>query len=175
MRRVAASRPHAQAIDSKLEPFGIGLAPVALPPRDGHHALDPDLVRQLGESEIVLPAGLPALGERGIGSSARAIGSEEPQAEAVPVHKGALASSCHAGAPQVIALRALVVLLLERNIEQFLGRNLILEAAVDRLAQVLQRVVDGLDRCVQRLMPLQRDAHAIARNCLSDKLGWSRR
>src|SRR5438034_8703557 len=66
---------------------GVGLAPVALPARDGHHALDPDRVRHLRQLEIVLPAGVPALGKRGVGSPARAIGAEEPEAKSIAVHQ----------------------------------------------------------------------------------------
>src|SRR6266446_1484558 len=74
-------------------PVGVGLASVALPPRDGHHALDPDLVRHLREPEVVLPARLPALGERGIRSPARAIGAEEPEPEAIAVLENRIALS----------------------------------------------------------------------------------
>src|SRR2546425_5429691 len=74
-------------------PVGVGLASVALPPRDGHHALDPDLVRHLRQPEVVLPARLPALGERGIRSPARAIGAEEPEPEAIAVLENRIALS----------------------------------------------------------------------------------
>src|SRR5436309_2158949 len=79
-------------------PVGVGLASVALPPRDGHHALDPDLVRHLRQLEVVLPARLPALGERGIRSPARAIGAEEPEPEAIAVHENGIALS-HPSSP----------------------------------------------------------------------------
>src|SRR5438552_8638694 len=74
-------------------PVGVGLASVALPPRDGHHALDPDLVRHLRQPAVVLPARLPALGERGIRSPTRAIGAEEPEPEAIAVHENGIALS----------------------------------------------------------------------------------
>src|SRR5438093_11687013 len=79
-------------------PVGVGLASVALPPRDGHHALDPDLIRHLRQLEVVLPARLPALGERGIRSPARAIGAEEPEPEAIAVHENGIALS-HPSSP----------------------------------------------------------------------------
>src|SRR5438128_7326283 len=44
-------------------PVGVGLAAIALPSRDGHHALDSELVRYLRQPEVILPAGLPALRE----------------------------------------------------------------------------------------------------------------
>jgi len=70
----------------EAEGVGIRLATVALPAGDGHHGLDPNLVRQLREPEVVLPAGNPALGERRIGSPARAIGAEDRQPKPVGLH-----------------------------------------------------------------------------------------
>src|SRR2546422_11085820 len=80
-------------------PVGVGDTAIAFPSRDGHHALESDLVRHLREPEVVLPAGLPALRERGVGSPARAICAEEPESETVAVHEGGVAWAHKARSP----------------------------------------------------------------------------
>ena len=67
-------RLEARAVD-------VGLAAVALPARDGHHALQSTLVRQLRQREVVVPGRLPALGHGGVRAPIGAIGAEEAELE----------------------------------------------------------------------------------------------
>src|SRR5262245_5696846 len=75
----------------KAGAIGVRLTPIALPACDGDHALDPDLICQLRQSDVVLPTGIPVLGKGRIGSAARTIGSKEPQLEGVTVHENRIA------------------------------------------------------------------------------------
>src|SRR5437660_12257479 len=85
---VTGGREQATRPGNRLEagPVGVGVAAIAFPPRDGHHALESEVVCHLRQLEVILPASLPALREHGVGSPARAIGAEESESKTVARH-----------------------------------------------------------------------------------------
>jgi hypothetical protein len=104
-RRVnGAEHGHAPRIGEKRGRPGDGLqrrtlviriAAIAAPARDRQHEVDPRLVRDAREAQIIVPAPGPALGHHRHRAPRRAVGAEEPDLQPVPIMKRrALAARC---------------------------------------------------------------------------------